>query len=143
MIDREACQKQDDGEVGAMISLLSEQRDLYARLASLADHQRSLIADREPERLLEVLGERQKIVDRLESLAERLRPRQRQWQQIREQMADSERQRADQLVSETNALLSAIIQKDEADVQLLAESKTSTATNAAGLKKKLDENKDD
>ena len=122
-------------EAGDLLAVLTEQRDLYAQLSGLAEHQRLLIAGDEPKRLLEVLSQRQKLVDRLGLLADRLRPWQPQWRELRARLSEADQRRVDELVSETNRLLSAILEKDEADVQLLAERKASTAKAITGLKR--------
>ena len=131
----ETSRAQDVYDAGELIAQLTEQRDLYAQLAGLADHQRSLIADDETERLLAVLAQRQKIVDRLGVLADQLRPDLRNWREIRSRMAEADGRQADRLVGEMNTLLSAIVAKDEADAQLLAARKGSAATALAGLKR--------
>ena len=117
-----------------LIGLLTEQHDLYGQLADLAEHQRSLIAGDETERLLVVLGQRQKIIDRLEVVADQLRPYQQNWREIRSRMAGGDGKEADRLVAEMNTLLSTILEKDRADAQELAARKGSVAREMAGLK---------
>lgn len=126
---------QDAYDAGELMAWLTEQRDLYAQLAGLADHQRLLIADDETERLLAVLAQRQKIVDRLGVLADQLRPHLRNWREIRSRMTEADGREADRLVGEMNTFLSAIVAKDKADVQRLAARKRSAATALVGLKR--------
>ncbi len=121
-------------DVDELTALLSEQRELYKQLAGLAEHQRSLIAGDDAERLLGILGTRQKIIDRLETLADRMRPYQQNWQAIRDRMPDLQGRRVDQLVAEVNTLLSTILAKDKADADTLAARKTATATAMTQLK---------
>ena len=47
-----------------LITLLSEQRELYQRLRDLSERQRSLISSDRPEQLLSILRERQTLVAR-------------------------------------------------------------------------------
>jgi len=122
------------GVAEALIGLLTEQRELYVRLRALTDSQRSLITGDDPEQLLTVLGERQKLIDRLERLAERMRPYQQKWPQLRSELAPAESERVDRLLAEVNALLAAILEKDKADAQLLAARKGVVAQAMATLK---------
>jgi len=72
-----ATRRQGPGSCGVaktLIRLLSEQRELYVRLAAYSDSQRSMITGDQPQRLLAVLADRQKLFDRLEHLAEQMRP---------------------------------------------------------------------
>lgn len=108
------------GVAGTLIHLLSEQRELYVRLGMLTDSQRSLITSDQPQRLLTVLSERQKLIDRLECLAEKLRPYQKQWARLRSELAPVETEQVDRLLAEVDALLAGILTKDKADAQLLA-----------------------
>ena len=134
MSSTDSAREQGTCDVTELIGLLTEQHDLYGRLARLAEHQRSLIVGEETERLLVVLGQRQKIIDRLEALADQLRPYQRHWREIRSRMAECDGKEADRLVGEMNTLLSTILEKDRADVQELAARKGSVVTEMAGLK---------
>lgn len=122
-VSYESCDSQE------LIALLSEQRDLYAQLRQLAGGQRELITGEAPERLLSVLVERQRIIDRLELLARRLRPYQQNWRSVRAGLSAEEGRRADALVAEVNALLKGILDADATDAELLAARKSETARN--------------
>jgi hypothetical protein len=121
----------DDG----IVALLTEQRDLYARLDGLADRQRLLISGDEPEDLLAVLGERQTVLDRLGVLAADMRPYQQSWRDVRGRLSGEEGARADRLILEVNCLLAGILEKDEADARLLAARKHAAAQAMGDLKK--------
>ena len=123
------------GKAEAWIHLLSEQRDLYVRLRALTDSQHALITGDEPQRLLTVLGERQKLIDRLERLAQRMRPYRQQWPQMRSELTPAEAEQVDRLLGEVDALLAGILEKDKADTQLLAARKCSVGQAMATLKK--------
>lgn len=113
---------------GQVVALLAEQRDLYQQLRQLADKQRSMITGNEPERLLTILGERQRLIDKLQAVSQRLKPYQANWRQIRQDMNDELGGQADRLVVEVNNLLSSILQQDEADTALLSARKSQTGT---------------
>jgi len=108
-----------------LMGLLSEQRELYRQLGQLACGQRALITGETPERLLGVLVQRQRVIDRLEGVTGRLRPYQQNWRQVRSRLSPEDGQRADQIVAEVNVLLKGILEKDAADAELLAARKSS------------------
>ena len=116
-----------DLTVDVFLALLAEQRGLYERLLAMGGTQRSLITSDEPERLLALLGDRQKLVDRMEILGRKMRPYQQAWPSFRARMAGADAERADRLVAEVNALLQQILEADKADAQLLAARKGAVA----------------
>jgi len=117
-----------------MIQLLSEQRELYVRLGALTDKQHSLITSDQPQRLLAVLADRQKLIEQLERLAVKMRPYQQQWSQVRSELAESEAERVDQLLGQVDALLAKILTKDKEDAQLLAARKGAVGQEMHALK---------
>jgi len=110
-----------------MIGLLSQQRDLYERLAGLSDSQRSLITGQRTEQLLTVLAERQALLAELERLAERVRPLQTEWPRLRAALPADRVQEVDRLLADIRRLLGGILEKDRDDAQLLAARKQTTA----------------
>ena len=109
------------------VEVASEQRDLCRRLSGFAQTQRALITGDEPQRLLELLAERQQLLDRLMTVGERLRPLQKQWVEVRTALSDSQVRQAEELIGEVNRLLAGILQIDDADAQLLSARKSMTA----------------
>lgn len=107
-----------------VVALLSEQRELYLQLSRLADQQRGMITGNEPERLLTILAERQRLIDRLTVTGRELKPYQANWRQLRDTLPGDQAKRIDALVAEVNSLLSAILKKDEADTALLSARKS-------------------
>lgn len=108
------------------IGLLLEQRDLYLKLQNLSGRQRGCITGNEPEQLLTILAERQQLIDRLQSIGQRLRPLQANWRQIREGMDEAQGRQIDGLLTEVNGLLSKILEQDAADSALLSARKSET-----------------
>lgn len=117
-----------------LLALLTEQCALYAQLGQLAQGQRSLITGDRPEQLLGVLGERQRLIDRLEALGARMRPYQRDWRAVRGSLDESRGRRVDELVARANGLLSGILQADEADAELLAARKSEAGQGVGQVK---------
>ncbi len=121
----------DGGSAEELLSLLGQQRDLYAQLAGLAGGQRALIAGDRPEQLLAVLSERQRLIGRIEQVARRLGPYKADWAGVRAALDERQGPQAEQLLAEADGLLAAVLEKDEADARLLARRKEATA-RAAG-----------
>lgn len=125
-------------EAEEIIRLLSAQRDLYALLGRLAERQRGLITGNESQQLLKILAERQRVLAALGKITERLRPYQERWQEIRRQLSAEEVTSVDALVADMQQQLATIIEKDEADVKLLAARKETTTQTMKGLKHRRD-----
>lgn len=123
-----------DQDLDALIDLLTEQRDLYVELKAQAGHQRDLITGDAPEQLLSVLGERQRLLDRLLALSNDIRPYQERWDQVRRTMSDDQDRQVARLVRQVNTILSEILQQDERDAQLLASRKSTTAQKVEAVR---------
>jgi len=121
-------------DLDALIGMLTEQRDLYVQLKSHAQNQREMITGDEPERLLSVLAERQRILDRLMSLSEEIRPYQECWDRVRQTMTADQNRHVTRLVREVNTILSEILQQDEKDTQLLASRKSTIAREVGAVR---------
>src|SRR5688572_24134420 len=102
-----------------VVGLLAEQRDICEQLKHFSSRQTSLIASNEPERLLDILADRQQLLDRLDVIAQKLRPYQKNWRQFRQGLNRVDGSMADRLIAEVNALLAEILQTDDADAQVL------------------------
>jgi len=122
------------GGAAELIGLLSEQCALFEELANLSATQRSLITGGKPERLLELLGDRQRILDRVQELAVRVRPYQQRWPELRAQASAAEAEEVDRLVGRINGLLGGILEKDQADSQLLAARKSATRQEMSAVR---------
>jgi hypothetical protein len=116
-----------------VVTLLTLQRDLYLRLRELAGQQRELISGAAPEVLLNLLTERQTIVNRLARLNEQLAPYRRNWEATYASLPLPARDAATALLAEINALLRTILQTDEQDGALLAARRQQTAREISAL----------
>ena len=103
-----------------LIELLSQQRDLYERLRKLADQQRGLISSDTPERLLDVLRERQTLVTRLAQLNVELAPYRRNWGDTYGALPEDTRERAAAILGDINGMLQVILKSDREDSALLS-----------------------
>jgi flagellar biosynthesis/type III secretory pathway chaperone len=108
-----------------LITLLSEQRELYQRLRDLSERQRSLISSDRPEQLLSILRERQTLVAALAKLNEQLAPFRRNWDILYQGLPADLRVSANKLLQDINGLLRVILKTDQEDSALLAARKQS------------------
>ena len=117
-----------------LLVLLTEQCALCRELAGLGERQRSLIAADQAEELLQVLGRRQGVIERLGALSDRMRPYQQNWPQVRAGLSQEVGRRVDEMVSEVNSHLSSILDGDKADAELLASRRQAAGANVSRLK---------
>lgn len=103
-----------------VVTLLTLQRDLYSRLRGLSEQQRNLIETDRPEVLLQILTERQSIVNRLARLNEQLAPMRRTWDVTFAALPPETRSEVTGLLAEINTLLRSILTSDESDTAMLA-----------------------
>lgn len=113
MTDSATCEGQ------RLIELLGQQRDVYVQLRQLADVQRQAIDSDRSEELLRVLGERQRLINRLTEVNTALEPFRSRWDQIRQGIDPAGRQVVGELVEEVQGLLKGILDLDEGDCDAL------------------------
>ena len=116
-----------------LVTLLTQQRDLYLQLRQLSDRQRGLISGNQPDTLLELLVQRRQIVSALTDLNERLGPYRRRWDDMYAALPDALRAQASGLLQEVNGLLRVILKTDHEDGALLAVQKQAVASEIRGL----------
>jgi len=119
-MDCNATVAMDGLDADRVIALFTQQRDLYRQLQALAGRQRALVTSSEPEALLGLLAERQKIVSRLSALNEDVRAVRTRWPDICRTMDPARRRTADSLLGEVQAALADILAGDERDARLLS-----------------------
>ncbi|MBN1510841.1 MAG: flagellar export chaperone FlgN [Phycisphaerae bacterium] len=124
----------DPDPVGTVMALLRRQVDLYRRLEGLAGRQRNLIAEADPQPLLQLLADRQKLTDELSVNSGVLEPYRANWSDVRARFSDEQRQSADALLTEAGERLGRILAADRQDAQLLAARKAQTASALAGVR---------
>lgn len=106
--------------IGELKLLLGHQRTLYRRLCLLATRQRSLIVQDDARRLMELLSERQTLVDGLIGLSRRLAPYRENWTTLFASMDDEGRREVSGLLEEANTALGTILRDDGRDCEALA-----------------------
>lgn len=110
-----------------LLALLEEQRGLYDRLRLLSERQRNLISGDRPEMLLDILRDRQLLVNALARVNESLSPYRRSWESIYAGLSAEVRERVTTLLEEINSALRLILQSDQEDGALLAARKQSVS----------------
>jgi hypothetical protein len=115
------------------VALLTRQRDLYAALRGLSEQQRVTLSSDHPERLLDILRQRQDIVSSLASLNEELGPYRRNWDAAINGLPESHRATVAGLHAEINALLRVILNADQEDAALLSARKSAASAQLADL----------
>lgn len=107
-----------------LLKLLREQRDVFGQLGRLAKQQQTLVIDDDPEALLNLLAERQRLVDRLARLSQQMAPYRQRWPEIAPTLPGEDRQQAEEMLAEINGMLGSILASDKRDSRLLASRKS-------------------
>ncbi len=107
----------------AVITALEEQVELYRRLAKLAELQHVYVQQEQTESLLEVLAQRQQLLDGLSELERVVAPARKQWAGYVSRLGPAERPRAEAAMNETRRLLEQITTADRNDAMVLQQRK--------------------
>jgi len=116
-----------------VLAILANQRDEYRALKLLAEGQRALFTSSEPEKLLGVLAERRRHVERLADLNGQVKELRSRWPDIYGVMSDAQRKQADGLIREVETTLAEILAGDEQDAKLLSVRLAGTRQEAVAL----------
>ncbi len=115
-----------------MIELLRHQQVLYRRLRQLSDRQKQLVMREDAEGLLEILSERQRLVDGLVGLSGLLAPFRERWSEIYGKLEEPRRREVAELLEEANQSLGSILSSDSTDSATLTARKQGMASELAG-----------
>ncbi len=102
-----------------LLSLLGEQRGMFRQLRRLAERQQLLVLQDEPQPLLELLTERQQLVDGLGGLNAQLGEYKKNWTTVYAGLDEGSRKQVAELLEEVNASLGMILQSDSRDTATL------------------------
>jgi uncharacterized protein YPO0396 len=103
-----------------LLDLLVRQHELYRQLRRLALAQHDLIAAEDPTGLLNLLSQRQRLIEQLAELNVKLEPARADWKRVESMLTTEQRGKAQRLVEEVGQLLAEILQADEADSKVLS-----------------------
>jgi hypothetical protein len=125
-----------------IILALEEQVACYRKLARLAEAQREHVQQSHMEALLEVLKNRQEILDQLARLEGVISPVKKRWTEFLDEIDLDTRSRAEEMVAETRRLLEQIMASDRTDVLALQQRKMSVGRqiNQAASAKQINRN---
>ncbi len=110
----------------AILTLLKEQCSLYERLRAAASRQRVLITGGDPNSLLSLLADRQKLSAKLTDVARQLQPVRSAWENYRQRFTDPQAAEAERLLEAIRGHLRDVIESDEQDAKLLSARKQAT-----------------
>jgi hypothetical protein len=110
-----------------LLRLLGEQRDVFRQLDHLAQRQKTLIIEDDPQPLLDLLAERQRLVNRLVRLTQQNTLHRQRWPDLGEAMSLEDRRQADALMVDINGMLEDILAADARDCEALAGRKNALA----------------
>lgn len=117
----------------AYARLLRDQIDLLGRLDAVSHRQRALINGEDADALLNLLDERQGIVERLEQLHQESQPFRDRMTGDQPAIAERDRRAIEEQTAAVSALARAIMQRDEQDQQRLAQRRTQIAAELAAV----------
>lgn len=112
---------------GRLVELLRHQQVLFRRLRQLADRQRALVTQDDVTSLVELLVERQRLVDGLVGLSGKLAPFRARWSEIYGSLSDASRREVAAMLEEANQSFGALISSDSRDSATLTARKQGMA----------------
>lgn len=102
---------------------LEGQVECYRRLARLAEAQHEHVQQSRTEELLEVLGKRQELLEKIAGFETVIGPARKQWPYCIAEMTGAERAAAEAMMAETRKLLELITLADRDDALVLQQRK--------------------
>ncbi len=127
----------DPSRIAARLTtVLEEHEALYKRLTALSEKQSGLIDEDKTDELLGVLAERQRVVDRLLSVGEELKPFQARWDDLLAQLDTDRREVLRTKVQAIQQAAKLVNERDDHDRARLAAQRKQLAEEIAGVGKK-------
>ncbi|MCC7145090.1 MAG: hypothetical protein IT443_01445 [Phycisphaeraceae bacterium] len=102
-----------------LAELLSRQQKLFEQLLDLASHQGPLIEAGQSEPLLNLLAQRQTLINQLHEISARLAPVRKQWAAVLQSFSQAARERIQGILDQIGKLQTRIASLDERDCQAL------------------------
>jgi hypothetical protein len=110
-------------DVGRFASILTEQRTVYRSLQTLSERQGGLIASGDTSSLLDLLTQRQQVVERLTEINGQSEPYKAQWSTFWGGLTTEQRDQLRGLIGDVQDLIDAIMSQDEKDYNELERSR--------------------
>ena len=102
------------------VRLLRAQKELYLQLRRLSDAQSETVSADDSDRLLSLLGSRQKLIDQLTRINRELAPFRDRWDDICGRMPTRHQTEARHVLRDVKELLTQILARDESDQKHLS-----------------------
>ena len=109
--------------VASLTDLLGRQCSLYEQLCSLCEQQHRQITSGSVEELLDVLSQRQDVINQLAQIERDIEPYRRRWQEFWGQQDDGDRQRINETLQRSQRALALIIEQDDRSRQMLEDAR--------------------
>lgn len=123
-----------DLDLPRLVELLTRQRDLYRHLHQLSASQSPLVDAGSAEQLLDVLAQRQRLIDELAAVNEELGPYRQNWARVWPRVPDEERGGLSELLKDVDTLLQNILKQDERDRMKLQQSRDRVGAELSKVK---------
>ncbi len=104
-----------NSDASGLIELLDQQRLIYLQLQKLGRSQTQLVAAGQAEPLLDLLAQRQTLIDNLSQLNARVEPFKREWPRVWSSLDAAMRARVSGLIDHVQNLLDQIVEQDSRD----------------------------
>jgi hypothetical protein len=102
-----------------LLGLLDRQRQLYRNLQVLVERQAELVSAGNPDGLLQLLAQRQTILEDIKKTNDALLPFRQRWDAICQMLDAPQRAEATAAINEINERLQTIMQRDQKDSEML------------------------
>jgi hypothetical protein len=106
-----------------ILAALDSQVRCYQRLAKLAEIQHDHVQNNRTEELLDILSQRQVVLDQVSEMEQIISPAKRRWSDFLAELSSAERGQAELLLGETRRLLEQITSADRNDAIVLQQRK--------------------
>lgn len=106
-----------------IVLALKQQVDAYRDLSKLAEVQHEHVQNSRTEDLLDVLRQRQMVLDRIAAMEETIVPARRRWKEFLDELEPDDRRSAEQMLAESRRLLELVTSADRNDTLVLQQRK--------------------
>lgn len=118
-----------------LIELLVQQRGVYEELGGLSEQQGALVEAGDAEPLLNLLAQRQTLIDRLTQLNGRIEPYKQNWPALWSQLDATTQTHVQSLITQVQSLLDDIVARDERDRAALHAQRERVAGELGGARR--------
>jgi hypothetical protein len=102
-----------------LLGLLERQRQLYRTLQALADRQADQVSAGNPDGLLQILAQRQTLLEDVKKTNDALLPFRQRWDAICQMLDEQQRTEVSAAINEINDRLQTIMKRDQKDSEML------------------------